>query len=225
METVNTIPAAVDAREVEAIREETSSKVAFAESYQVTDAATCAFAETFAREMRALEKKIDEKLGPAKKATYAGYKAVLDLIKELQESAIKARKIMEPKTVSYRKEEARKLAEENERRRVEAQRKADEERLSRAVKAEESGSAEMAEAILDRETVAPIPERVEPEKTDGVTYRDNWKARVVDEKAVPREWCSPDEMRLNAYAKAMKSAGQIPGVEIYNDRVPVYKTK
>jgi hypothetical protein len=41
---------------------------------------------------------------------------------------------------------------------------------------------------------------------------ENWQARVVDETKVPREFCSPDTVKLGRYAKLMKGKASIPGV-------------
>jgi hypothetical protein len=70
----------------------------------------------------------------------------------------------------------------------------------------------------------PVPERV---RTDLGTLggRDNWKARVVDMKLLPDEYKLPDMTTLNAKARSTKGTAVIPGVEFYNDRSVVVRTK
>ncbi len=49
-----------------------------------------------------------------------------------------------------------------------------------------------------------------PAKQEGVASWEVWEAEIVDPAAVPREWCNPDEKRINAHAKAAKGSGPPP---------------
>jgi hypothetical protein len=55
--------------------------------------------------------------------------------------------------------------------------------------------------------------------------RDNWKARVVDFKLLPDEYKLPNEKVLNALAKSTKGTSKVPGVEFFNDRGVMLRTK
>lgn len=52
----------------------------------------------------------------------------------------------------------------------------------------------------------------------GVTIRKTWKARVVDFAALPDEYKTVNEQKLNAVARALKADTKIPGVEVYEDK-------
>lgn len=50
----------------------------------------------------------------------------------------------------------------------------------------------------------------------GISVVDNWKANIVDEEQIPREYMIPDTKKLNKVASAMKEDLEIPGVEPLN---------
>jgi hypothetical protein len=115
------------------------------------------------------------------------------------------------------RDEARKAEEER------ARREAEERKLELAIEAEQSGDMEVVEEILNSPTeVQPsyIPPVILPsvvEKQAGISRRTNWKARVIDEALVPREFLCVDEQKLNRYAKAMQQKASVLGVEFWDD--------
>ena len=71
----------------------------------------------------------------------------------------------------------------------------------------------MAQAVVAPVvTLAPAAPRVE-----GVQTRKTWKARVVDAALVPREFLTVNQAALDAFAKAVKGATPVAGVEFYED--------
>jgi hypothetical protein len=65
-------------------------------------------------------------------------------------------------------------------------------------------------------------------KAQGVSFRDNWKARVVDKEVLlrailagqqPMSLLIPDQKALDGIAKALKGEARVPGVEFYADQV------
>lgn len=116
------------------------------------------------------------------------------------------------------KEKQRKIEEAHKR--AEAQAQAEEKRIQQAIKLEQSGNIAAAERALDAPVVSPpVVEKSTAPKVAGVSMRDNWKARIVDEQLIPREFLMPNMVQINQYAKAMKKDGVIPGVEIYNEPI------
>lgn len=120
-----------------------------------------------------------------------------------------------------------------------AKRKRDEdEALAKAMKAEEAGNKAKADAIL--ETIQPTPPPAPPPPPPpvqvaplrpaaaGVSYRDNWKAEVVDLMALVKavasgqasiDYLMPNNAMLNSLAKSKKETMAVPGVKAWNDRV------
>lgn len=61
-------------------------------------------------------------------------------------------------------------------------------------------------------TLAPQTESI---KKTASCIVERWTFEILDEVQVPREFCSPDEKKIRAYAVAYKEAGNIPGVKIF----------
>jgi len=87
-----------------------------------------------------------------------------------------------------------------------------------------NGTGEVTVPTGTIEQVAPPPERTRT-SMGTLSGRSNWKARVVDFKALPDEYKLPNESMLNAYARTHKGEGEIPGVEFYDDRNYSVRTK
>lgn len=126
-------------------------------------------------------------------------------------------------------QEARRVAEAAERERqkqIEWQRKAEEDRrLADAQALADRGKHDAAEAVLNAPIhVPPPPPVVAPpiataayKAPAGTSVRYNWKHRIIDADAIPREWLIPDEKRIGEYVRAMKDKSSIPGVEAYSE--------
>ena len=121
-----------------------------------------------------------------------------------------------------REEEARqqKLRQEATARLIKEQ----DEKLAEALRLEQEGKSGEAEALVDdaadiqeqfESMPAPVIEKNTPK---GVSYIDNWKAVIIDPKAVPREYCIPDQRLLDKLAKALAGENAPAGVKYINDR-------
>lgn len=70
-------------------------------------------------------------------------------------------------------------------------------------------------------------------KVDGISVRDNWKARVIDfpmllhaivEGKAPVALITVDDKALNALASSVKDTVTYPGIEFYNDKIVSVRT-
>lgn len=100
-----------------------------------------------------------------------------------------------------------------------------------ARKAREALQQEL-DAKAKKDGVAPVtvPEIVMP-KEDGIVRTDEagmsyqkkiWKAEIIDENLVPREYCTPDSRKINDAVKM--GCREIPGVEIKEVSTTVFRT-
>jgi len=90
------------------------------------------------------------------------------------------------------------------------------ERLEKA--AAKLKTPEKREALIEQAAMVAAPViQVAPvaPKVAGVSVRKTWKARVVDQTKVPREFMSVNEKALDAYAKATCGKMPVGGVEFY----------
>ena len=171
-----------------------------------------------AKELEEARKKITNPLDVAKKA-------VMDLFRKPAENLEKAESTLKRIMISYtqEQEQIRREQEEKLRRQAEAEearkRKAFEER---AKKAEESGKAEKAEELRQKaaevQVVAPVLAST-VQKVAGVSMKKNWKARVINPMAVPREYLVIDEQKLNQVARATQGTLVISGVQFYSEDI------
>lgn len=153
------------------------------------------------------------------KAVDADRKAAISAYKEAEDRARQARE-REQAEIRRREAEAQATAE--------------------AAALESAGQPEVAAAVLAEALVAPAPVVSLPDATKGVEglkFRRRWCWRyaggprdvaatpaAVQARAlamIPREFLTLDETKVGAYARAMKAAGKIPGIEIYAVDDPV----
>jgi len=163
-------------------------------------------------------KVIDDRLTDPKEKARGVWQDWVDLIKELKAPLLEKETFYKKEISTYALEQERIRKAEEDRLRAIAQKEEEERQLAAAVAAEQSGNKEEAEAIIEAPIQAApvIVERTVP-KVAGISMRENWKFRIVDEKKIPREFLKVDEVKIGGYVRSMKSAGNIPGVEIYNE--------
>jgi Sec-independent protein translocase protein TatA len=102
------------------------------------------------------------------------------------------------------------------------ERKAEEERrLQEAITLEESGQKEVAEAVMEAPVyVAPVViPKVTPKMEGGPVFRTIWKFRVVNPNIIPRQYLKIDEVAIGGVVRSLKNQANIPGIEIYEERV------
>lgn len=97
--------------------------------------------------------------------------------------------------------------------------------LEAAAKLEAEGKHVQAQVALQAaaKPVAPVLVQPTPEapKVAGIHLRDNWKWRVVNDAAVPREFLQLNESMIGAIVRNQKDKTKIAGIEVYNEPTPV----
>jgi hypothetical protein len=188
--------------------------LARAAAFMVNSEETYVAADTIIVEIKGKVKKLEVELSPAKEAATRSWKAMTALWKKFVDEPLEACKTLDRKRYAFQQAENRKRQEAAETLRREEERKQAEEKLKLAERMEAAGMQKQAEAVLDAPSApVSVPEPVRVEKPEGQSYVSNWQARVVDETKVPREFCSPDMVKLGRYGKLMKGKANVPGVE------------
>lgn len=117
------------------------------------------------------------------------------------------------KEAAIKEEEARKGREKSEAlAKKENFEKSEKARLEAEKKAEEVKKLkeESKEVEVEAKEVKP-----KVEKIAGLGFRRYWKARIIDERIIPRRFLKPDGVAINAYVTENKDTTKIPGVEVY----------
>lgn len=210
--------------EIIEVRQEISGQVrAYVDALQikVIDTDTYMAASSALLEIKGRMKIIDERLDPEKKKAYVAYQAWNDLIKEMKAPLLEKETHIKRELSAYDLEQERIRREEERRLQEEARKREEEARLQAAIEAEQHGEKEEAEAIIN-EKPAYVPPVVLPKatpKVQGISYRDNWTFRITDPNKIPREYMVPNETAIRKVVSALKDKANIPGIEVYNERI------
>jgi galactitol-specific phosphotransferase system IIB component len=168
--------------------------------------------------IKAIRKKITDTFKPIKQKMDAAKQEVLDQEKAADAPLKEAEAWLSPQIIEWNREQERIRKAEEDRLRAIAQKEEEERQLAAAVAAEQSGNKEEAEAIIETPVqAAPVIVPKAVPKVAGMSIRENWKFRIIDEKKIPREYLKVDEVKIGQVVRAMKSAANIPGVEVYNE--------
>ena len=135
--------------------------------------------------------------------------------------------ILKPKILKYQTEQEEKARKEREaiaaKQRVEeakAKAKADKEKEKQAAKLRKAGDEEKARMVEEAPTPEPVavfvPE-VKTEKVKGAGTKKVWKARVLNQAAVPEMFKIVNDKALQAYAKSTEGKQAVDGVEFYQE--------
>jgi len=159
----------------------------------------------------------ETELGPTKKSATETWQNACALWKKYVTDPLEACKVLDRKRTAWKRDEDRKREEAAEKARREEQKRLADEKLALAARLDSAGMKEQATAVLDA-PIAPVavPEPVKVETPKGQTIIECWQGRVVDADAVPRDFCSPDLVKIGRYAKLMKGKAVTPGV-VYED--------
>ena len=155
--------------------------------------------------------------------------SVNSFVRATSEKFATVEQLIKPKREQYRRlqEVERQRKEQEERERAEKLRK----ELADKVAAEQKALDESAAALgkVAEKIIAPevpevmIPKETAPVRTDvGAAHeRMKWVAEIINPDAVPREFCSPDQEKID---RAMKEgAREISGVNIREKTIDVYR--
>lgn len=184
------------------------------------------------REAGAAKKQILAHIDPVCEQANKAHKAATGLRAKLLEFETHV-KGLSSRLGAYLTEQRRKADEA--RRKAEAEARAEQERLrkeaedaalAKAAELESQGkhfSAQVAMKQAEQPVVAPVAVAPTPApvKVEGIHLRDNWKWRIVDEAAIPREWMQVNETLINSHVRNQKDKTKIAGIEVYNEPIPV----
>lgn len=209
--------------EAEEIREEVLPVVREANQIAVASSEQFQSASDFLKAIKNAQKKVKDFFSPLKESTRSAWKAVCDKERSMLDPIEAAEKEIKSKLLSYQQEQERLRLEQERKLQAEAEARArkERERLSaRAGKAEASGKEEKAEALREQaeSVVAPIVSvQSEAPKVEGISIRKTWRARVVNAKAISREWLIVNEKALQAFARSTKGTVKVDGVEFFEE--------
>lgn len=112
-------------------------------------------------------------------------------------------------------QEKARLAEQAKLRAEEA-RRAEDERLAHAAELEALGDRDGAEAALNEESYAPLPEVIKAKTSvAGSSTKKVWAFEIFDRKQIPEEYKTIDEGKIRKVIQALGEDANIPGVRAF----------
>lgn len=183
-------------------------------------------AAAFLIEIKRRAKQMKDYWKPTKEAAKAAHAQVCQREKEMLAPLEEAEKAIKASMAGYQMavQIARLQAEQEARRRQQEER---DRLLAEAAEAEKSGDMQgamvgmaMAEMVEDMKA----PNTVSFEQAKGTSTRRRWRARVIDERAVPAysgciQLRKIDQSALDKLAAASEGTAQVPGVEFYQETI------
>jgi len=121
--------------------------------------------------------------------------------------------IIDDKLRTFETERRRKAMETQRLLDEQARKVAEERQLAEAEALDKAGPRAEAERHLEAPIVVATP-IVQVQKFDTVSFVERWTHEVVDEAAVPRQFCSPDDKKIRAHVLSHKGATRIAGVQV-----------
>lgn len=216
--------------ETEPVEEKALSIVDQAKAVKVTDASTYTAAGTLWKAIGDMIKEVKDTFDPICDAAHRAHKQAVEKRAKYLDPLAAAQKSIKGLMSAYDAEQERIRREEQARLEAEARKKEEERRLQEAIEAEEALRAQGATkeevaqetaAILETPVIfAPIViPKTTPKLQGGPVYRTIWKARIVTESLIPRQYMVPDMVKINGVVRSLKAQHGIPGVEAYEERV------
>jgi hypothetical protein len=174
-------------------------------------------------QLGAMRQRVTSYFEPLKRMAHQLHKALCDKENAILKPIDTSDRMIAAAMSAYKAEQdrARRAREVEEQARV--QRAQEAAALAEAAALERQGESALAAAVVEDALTAPPPVVVEPDpiRDTGAKFRRVWKYRIVDAARVPRDFLKLDDVKIGAYVRAMKSSGDIPGVDIYAVDEPV----
>lgn len=195
----------------------------------VQDEASLIYAVDFAKRIKAKAKEVADYWRPLKEAAFRAHRALTSRESELLAPLAEAEAHLKRQIGSYQAEQERIRREEQRRIEEEVRRKAEEEREALLLQIENEGAtAAEVEAVVNMPlAVEPVAVAPSIAKPAGLSVRETWKATVINKAALVEyvgknptmlHLVTVDQTALNALARVVKSAGNIPGVKFYPEQ-------
>lgn len=175
--------------------------------------------------IKALRKEADETFDPISADAHRAWKTSLEQKRKVETPLTEAERVIKDALVRFDDEQERLRQAEQRRLEADAREREQAEALERAAAMEREGKAwgddglvTEAAQIVEEAIQAPAPVAAvqkQTPKVDGINFRKTWKFRITDPTKVPREFLVIDEAKIRGVVRALGSAANIPGVQVY----------
>jgi hypothetical protein len=211
--TTSTVIAAPDTGEV---AQQGKVMVGQARDFTVDSEETAQSAGLAIRKVKVLRKQIKLLFEEPVMLAHKTHKAMVAARAKLDDAPAEAERLLKNKLGAYSAKVEQEREEEERRLRELARKEEEEKRLAEAEALEAAGETEEAEEVLNEPIEAPVVVLAPATpKIEGVSMRKVWKHRVVDEKAIPRQYMIPNDKALGQLARSLGEKAVVAGVDFY----------
>ena len=189
-----------------------------AQEITVNDADDYEFACTFLQLLAQLKNEVSEGYDSIVKKAHETWQEALGKRKKHMDPLLKAEGDVKLKVGQFRLLEERKRRAEEQRLADIAKKEADERAMAEAAQLAANGEKELADIVIQEAVAAPAPVVVlesSVPRQEGISGRVNWDFRITDESQLPREFMSPDPVKIRAVVRSQKGMTKIPGVQAF----------
>ena len=215
----NSALVSMHAQEISQIEGQAKDIVTQAGAIVIDNQERCEAAGELLKVIKGFRKKIEDTFKPICEAAHKAWKTAVAGREAHDGPMAQAEAGIKYKMSAYLNEQERLRRVEEQRLQAEAQKAAEEQAEQDALLMEATGDAEAAEVVRQEPVVAPVVVVAPVAKPQGISTQSIWRFRITNASIVPREFLAIDEKRIGAVVRAMKSATNIPGVEIYEDKI------
>jgi hypothetical protein len=165
-------------------------------------------------------KEVSDTFDPLIEAAHRNHKLALEKKAKFYSPLDKAKRDVKGLMSNYEQEQERIRLEKQ--REIEAKLKKEEEDrlLQEAEFLAANGMMEEAEQVIQEPVYTPpvvLPK--ETPKVKGVSFRTIYDFEIVNASLIPRQFLSPDLVKIGGVVRSLKEATQIPGVKVFSRRV------
>lgn len=220
-------------QEVEQVAQKASLLVQNAKSIKVIDPTTQHQASQTLLAIASLRREVADTFKPMKDAAFRAHRTICEQEKKHDGPLAEAEAVVKSQIGGFvqRQQQLAREAEETarkaEKERAERAAREESERLAiaDAITLESMGDTKGAEAVLANPApvpvhyVAPAPIAPAVAQVQGVSTRDDWDFRIVDESLIPREYMLVNESAIRNLGKTTKGRAKVAGVEFFPKQV------
>jgi hypothetical protein len=169
--------------------------------------------------IKQLRKKIIDTFRPIKQRIDESKKAVLIQERAADIPLAQAEQYLTPQIIAYDRRQEHLRQQEELRLKALSHSIEEDRRLMQAIAAENAGAPKLSQTLLE-EPLPFVPVMVPKSvpKVAGLSIRKNYGFTLVNQALLPREYLTPDLVKIGGVVRALKDQCRIPGVEVHEEQ-------
>lgn len=184
------------------------------------------YASELSKTIAQLRKQVDETFDPIISKAHEAHKEALTQKKKFSLPLELNQRTLDGKLLAYGREQERIRREQEEELRKQAQKEQEDQAIREAEELHRQGETQLADIVLESAASAPAPVVSIPSsvpRVDGIAKREVWKFEITNPDLIPREYCTPDQIKIGGIVRALKGATRINGVRVYSEQVAIHR--